>query len=115
MEAYQAYHNSKENALLLSQTQSEELVNKEQNMNANNKKVPATTAETEKTKGALAQPGKNNQIQKQGATQKEGGGEKKDGVNPAMTTTNNYTTVMQSGANINITNINNHHTYVIYR
>ena len=31
MEAYEAYHNSKDNALLLSQTQSEELVNKDTN------------------------------------------------------------------------------------
>ena len=32
-------------------------------------------------------------------------------------TTNSYTTVTQTqnGTNINITNINNHHTYVIYR
>jgi len=29
LEAYEAYHNSKENALLLSQTQSEELVTKD--------------------------------------------------------------------------------------
>ena len=34
---------------------------------------------------------------------------------PKQVTTNNYTNVIQSGANINITNINNHHTYVIYR
>ena len=30
LEAYEAYHNSKENALLLSHTQSEELVTKDQ-------------------------------------------------------------------------------------
>ena len=42
---------------------------------------------------------------------KDGNGNIKD----KTTLTNNYTTVMQSGANINITNINNHHTYVIYR
>jgi len=40
----------------------------------------------------------------------------KDGPkSPTTMTTNNFTTVNQNGANINITNINNHHTYVIYR
>ena len=36
------------------------------------------------------------------------------GKSPTTVTTNNYTTVNQNGANINITNINNHHTYVIF-
>jgi len=51
------------------------------------------------------------------AGKKDGGDLAKAGEkgSPATNTTNNYTTMVQSGANINITNINNHHTYVIYR
>ena len=105
MEAYEAYHNSKDNALLLSQTQSEELGNKHETTQKNNQKV---APKTEEIKSSAEIVGKEKNA--------EGGEVGADGKkSPTTVTTNNYTTVMQNGANINITNINNHHTYVIYR
>ena len=86
--------------MLLSHTQSEELANKDIPTKVGSK-VPPTTPEV---------------VDKD---QKEGGESKTEGTETVAKkdapVTNNYTTVMQKGANINITNINNHHTYVIYR
>ena len=89
LEAYEAYHNSKENALLLSHTQSEELVTKDQGApaSANTKKIKATDAA-----GGEEKKQQNQAQQKQKAFGKEGE-TKGEGDSPA-TTTNNYTTVM---------------------
>ena len=94
LEAYEAYHNTKDNALLLSQTQSEECAPKDTQ--------PGSPKEGAKDGG--------NKVEK--ATVAKG---KDSAISPKTVTTNNFTTVHQQGANINITNINNHHTYVIYR
>ena len=51
MEAYEAYHNSKDNALLLSQTQSEELVNKEVKGKSGKKEATSPTAVEKKKSG----------------------------------------------------------------
>lgn len=103
MDAYEAYHNSKDNALLLSQTRSEELAKDQTSSPAD--------------EGPAKNP-KSSQVETAGAKAAESEGQKKEGEkdvkSPTTVTTNNYTTVMQDGANINITNINNHHTYVIY-
>ena len=108
MDAYEAYHNSKDNALLLSQTRSEELGNKDQ---------PGEPQKKAAEEGAAATSKKPIEKKKSDAAGEETkkAGEDKDAKSPNTVTTNNYTTVMQDGANINITNINNHHTYVIYR
>ena len=109
LEAYEAYHNNgKDNALLLSQTQSEEVVKDSAVPNHKNEIVSSPKTGEESLKGTAKEtPGDT----KGG---KEGKGAKGVG-SPTTVTTNNYTTVMQNGANINITNINNHHTYLIYR
>lgn len=57
-----------------------------------------------------APPVENGEIISGAADIDKGGNGNKNG-----TTTKSFTTVTQNGANINITNINNHHTYVIYR
>ena len=155
MDAYEAYHNSKDNALLLSQTRSEELAKEqtattphtqqekaqvdetansaknpaENNTGKNNAGAAGGEAGATKTVGAGAEETKNNagadsKDANNKATSNAGGKatnnskvQSNNGSNlsPTTVTTNNYTTVMQDGANINITNINNHHTYVIYR
>ena len=109
MDAYEAYHNSKDNALLLSQTRSEELTKDQAPQKEDGAATkPKATDNKETAKGQAAVDG-----QKKGVAAEAG--DDKDNKSPTTVTTNNYTTVMQDGANINITNINNHHTYVIYR
>ena len=93
--------------MLLSQTQSEEVVKDSAVPNHKNEIVSSPKTGEESLKGTAKE------------TSGDKGGKEGKGANgagsPKTVTTNNYTTVMQNGANINITNINNHHTYVIYR
>ena len=85
MEAYEAYHNSKDNALLLSQTQSEELGNKgHEATQKNNQKV---TPKVEEIKSNGEAVGKEEASGEGDAT---ADGKK----SPSTVTTNNYTTVM---------------------
>ena len=80
MEAYEAYHNSKDNALLLSQTQSEEHGVKHE---TNTKTAP----KVEEIKSGADAAGKEDANGEADAT---ADGKKE----PSTVTTNNYTTVM---------------------
>ena len=83
MEAYEAYHNSKDNALLLSQTQSEEHGVKHETNQKNNQKV----AKVEEIKSGADATGKEDAA---GEGDAAADGKKE----PSNVTTNNYTTVM---------------------
>lgn len=84
MDAYEAYHNSKDNALLLSQTRSEELAKE---------KVPDEKPDNKAATTALKPDEK--KTAKEGTKKVSDEVKKTDGdKSPTTVTTNNYTTVM---------------------
>ena len=84
MEAYEAYHNSKDNALLLSQTQSEEHGVKHETNQKNN---PKAITKVEEIKSNADVGGKED-------ANGEGDAAADGKKSPSNVTTNNYTTVM---------------------